>query len=116
MIYHIAKLDEFFLSKSRGSYFPAQFLQDDFIHFSSKNQVVTVANNWFLNSTDLVLLEIDDQKLISEVKYENLEGGLDLYPHVYSEIPFSAIIRYAFFVSQSSGFSFPTEWIEENQQ
>lgn len=115
MIYHIAKFEEFCHSKNRGNYFPIQFPQDGFIHCSTKNQVLTVANNWFLNSTDLVLLEIDEQMLKVEVKYENLEGGQDLYPHVYGEIPISAISRYSYFVSQLSGFSFPSEWIEVEQ-
>ena len=113
MIYHIARLVEFRDLKSRGSYFPTQFPQDGFIHCSTKDQVVPVANNWFKNSADLVLLEIDEHKLMVEEKYENLEGGQDIYPHIYGEIPLSAITRFAFFVSQSSGFSFPTEWIEE---
>jgi len=115
MIYHIAKFEQFNISKDRGIYFPAQFPQDGFIHCSNKNQVVTVANNWFRNSTDLVLLEIDDKKLKIEVKFENLEGGQELYPHIYDEIPFLAISRYAYFVPQSSGYSFPTEWIDVEQ-
>ncbi len=115
MIYHIAKLEEFYNSKNRGSYFPIQFHQDGFIHCSTKNQVVTVANNWFKTSTDLVLLEIDQNKLMADVKYENLEGGQEFYPHVYGVIPFSAISRYSYFVPQSSGFSFPSEWIEVEQ-
>jgi uncharacterized protein (DUF952 family) len=113
MLYHIARLEEFRVLKSRGSYIPTQFPQDGFIHCSTKEQVVPVANNWFKNSADLVLLEIDEQKLMAEVKYENLEGGQDMYPHIYGEIQFSAITRYAFFVPHSSGFSFPTEWIDE---
>jgi uncharacterized protein (DUF952 family) len=112
MIYHIAKLEDFALSMSRGSYFPGHFLQDGFIHCSTKNQVLTVANTWFLDSTNLVLLEIDDQMLHADVKFENLEGGKELYPHIYGEILLSAISRYSFFTPQSSGFSFPSEWID----
>lgn len=115
MIYHIAKLKEFELSKGQGIYFPAQFLQDGFIHCSTKNQVVAVANYWFLNSTDLVLLEIDEHLLKAEVNYENLEGGQDLFPHVYGEIPLSVISRYSYFVPNLSGYSFPTDWIEVEQ-
>jgi uncharacterized protein (DUF952 family) len=115
MIYHIAKFKDFSLSKSRGSYFPGQYLLDGFIHCSTKKQVLSVANTWFLKSVDLVLLEIDEQILNVTVKYENLEGGLELYPHVYGEIPISAISRYSSFVANSSGFSFPTEWIKTKQ-
>jgi uncharacterized protein (DUF952 family) len=112
MIYHIAKVGEFSLSTSRGSYYPGQFPQDGFIHCSTKNQVLSVANTWFLHAENLVLLEIDEQMLNIEVKYENLEGGQEMYPHIYGEIALSAIPRYSFFTPQSSGFSFPTKWIE----
>jgi uncharacterized protein (DUF952 family) len=115
MIYHIAHLEDLSLSRIRGSYFPSQYPQDGFVHCSTKNQVVSVANIWFLLSNDLVLFEIDEQLLNITLKYENLEGGLELYPHVYGEIPFSAIPRYAYFIPQSTGFSFPSEWIEINQ-
>ena len=111
MIYHIARLEDFALSMSRGGYFPGQFLQDGFIHCSTKNQVLIVANTWFLDSPNLVLLEIDEQILQADVKFENLEGGKEFYPHVYGEIPLSAISRYSFFTPLSSGFSFPSEWI-----
>ena len=112
MIYHIAKLEDFSLSMDRGSYFPGQFLQDGFIHCSTRNQVLAVANTWFLQSKNLILIEIDEQLLNVEVKYENLEGGQELYPHIYGEISLSAIPRYSFLIPQSSGFPFPTEWIE----
>ena len=112
MIYHIAKLEDFSLSTSQGSYFPGQFLQDGFIHCSTKNQVLAVANTWFLHSENLVLLEIDEQMLNNDVKLENLEGGQEMYPHIYGEISLAAIPRYSFLTPQSSGFSFPTEWIE----
>lgn len=115
MIYHIAHLEDFNFSKIRGIYFPAQFPQDGFIHCSTKNQVITVANKYFLNSNHLILLEIDENKLTVEVKYENLEGGQDLYPHIYGEIPFSAISQYSYFNPQPSGFTFPTDWILETQ-
>jgi uncharacterized protein (DUF952 family) len=115
MIYHIAHLEDFSLSRIRGNYFPGQFQQDGFIHCSTKNQVVSVANTWFLHSNDLVLLEINEQLLNVTVIYENLESGPELYPHVYGEIPISAISRYAYFMPQSTGFSFPSEWIEVEQ-
>ena len=115
MIYHIAKYEDFMLSKSGGSYFPNQYLLDGFIHCSTKEQVLSVANTWFLKSNNLVILEIDEQKLNVTINYENMEGGLDLYPHVYGEIPMSAISHYSYFVAKSLGFSFPTEWIETEQ-
>ncbi len=115
MIYHISTIEDFSRSKSRGRYFPLQFQQDGFIHCSTKNQVLSVANKWFLQSAGLVLLEIDEKLLKVKIKYENLEGGQEMYPHIYGEIPFMAISRYSSFIPQSTGFSFPSEWSELEQ-
>lgn len=112
MIYHIAKSEDFSFAKSRGSYFPGPFLKDGFIHCSTRNQVLSVANTWFLHTDNLVLVEINEQMLNVDVIYENLEGGQELYPHIYGEISLSAIPRYSVFIPQSTGYSFPSEWIE----
>ena len=42
---------------------------------------------------DLVLLHIDPTRLRSEVRYENLEGGESLFPHVYGAIPIGAVLN-----------------------
>jgi uncharacterized protein (DUF952 family) len=38
-------------------------------------------------------LHIDDRRLRSEVRYENLEGGASLFPHVYGAIPIGAVLN-----------------------
>ena len=53
----------------------------------------TSANRRFSGRTDLVLLEIDRTKLACEVIDENLEGGTDLFPHIYGCLPMSAVVR-----------------------
>jgi uncharacterized protein (DUF952 family) len=52
-----------------------------------------VANQRFPGRQDLVILHIDPTRLRSEVRYENLEGGTTLFPHVYSAIPIGAVLN-----------------------
>jgi uncharacterized protein (DUF952 family) len=39
-----------------------------------------------------VLLHIDPARLQAPVRYENLEGGRELFPHVYGPVPVSAVV------------------------
>ena len=57
------------------------------------NRYIWVANQRFRGRTDLVLLHIDPTRLRSEVRYENLEGGETLFPHVYGAIPIGAVLN-----------------------
>ena len=64
---------------------------DGFIHFSTAEQVVGTAQKYFLNQSDLVLLEVDEQQLGPALKYEPSRGG-ELFPHLYASLPLAAVI------------------------
>ena len=92
-IYHITSADEAAAAARSGTYAPAAFDTDGFIHCSYPWQVVDVANRRFAGRADLVLMEIDRAKLACEVIDENLEGGADLFPHIYGRLPISAVVQ-----------------------
>jgi uncharacterized protein (DUF952 family) len=52
-----------------------------------------VANQRFRGRQDLVLLRVDPARLTVRVVYENLEGGEQLFPHVYGAIPTRAVVE-----------------------
>jgi uncharacterized protein (DUF952 family) len=110
MIYHITKLDYFRSVQSNILYKPESFDQDGFIHCSTKPQVIRVANSFFCNQIGLLLLEIDESKLPEKPVFENLEGGTELFPHIYGIIPLTSISRIANLTSYESGFVFPRKW------
>lgn len=93
MLYHITTRTEAERAAANGEYEPAAFAREGFIHCSYRDQVVAVANRLFRGRPDLVLLEIDPAKLTCRVVDENLEGGTELYPHVYGRVPTMAIVR-----------------------
>ena len=50
-----------------------------------------VAQRLFRGRRDLVLVRIDPDVLEPEVRLENLEGGDELFPHIYGELDLSAV-------------------------
>jgi uncharacterized protein (DUF952 family) len=111
MIYHITSINYYQSIQSSGSYISETFPQDGFIHCSTKDQVIRVANSFFPNHKGLLLLEIDDSKLGEKIVYENLDGGEELFPHVYGSIPSASIPRVSKLVWSNFGFTFPTTWL-----
>ena len=92
-IYHITSADEPQRRRDRATYAPNAFEADGFIHCWYPWQVLRGRQPAILGRTDLVLMEIDRAKLTCEVIDENLEGGADLFPHIYGRLPMSAVIR-----------------------
>jgi uncharacterized protein (DUF952 family) len=92
VIFHITTRDEADRARAAGEYEPAAFAHEGFIHCSYRHQVTGVANRLFRGRTGLVLFEIDPAKLACRVVDENLEGGTELYPHIYGRLPMSAVV------------------------
>ena len=63
-----------------------------YVHCSYAHQVERVAAHVYADWTEeLVVLRIDPDLLGVEVVEENLEGGEELFPHVYAPIPVEAV-------------------------
>jgi uncharacterized protein (DUF952 family) len=91
-IYHITSAREAEEAAKSGEYVPTGFEREGFIHCSYTHQVRDVANRLFSGRTDLVLLEISPDLLNCSVKDENLEGGSQLFPHIYGRLKMSAVV------------------------
>jgi uncharacterized protein (DUF952 family) len=91
-IYHITSAKEAGEARHNGYYVPAAFDREGFIHCSHSHQVVAVANRIFQGRSDLVLLEIDPTRQDCSVVDENLEGGSELFPHIYGRLKMSAVL------------------------
>jgi uncharacterized protein (DUF952 family) len=93
MIYHITTEPEWELQAGNNYYEPKRFEEEGFIHCSTKTQVQHTANRIFNSYKTILLLCIDDEKEKSFIKYENLEGGKELYPHIYRKLPKENILK-----------------------
>ncbi|MEV6348135.1 DUF952 domain-containing protein [Actinoplanes sp. NPDC051851] len=68
--------------------------EQGFIHFSLAHQLRTVAELLYRDADEpLVVLVIDGERLTAPVRYEAMEPGGDEFPHLYGELPTTAVIR-----------------------
>ena len=107
IIYHITSEPEWLAAKKTGSYLPQAYAQDGFIHCSKKEQVVKSANKHFAGHNGLVVLKIDVDHVPSRVIEENLDGGAELFPHIYGPLPVTAVIGTAPLMYSENSFVFP---------
>lgn len=108
LIYHITEQSTWNQANSDGIYLPTNFLREGYIHCSTRDQVVDTAERFYSNDSNLVLLQIDVEKLQSEMVEENLFGGLENFPHVYGPLNLDAVISAVEFNRGSDGkYHFP---------
>ncbi|HLG54750.1 MAG TPA: DUF952 domain-containing protein [Vicinamibacterales bacterium] len=100
---HITTAAAWARAQEAGAYTADSLDTEGFIHCSERQQVVSVANMRFRGRMDLVLLHIDPSRLDASVRYENLEGGEELFPHVYGPIPVAAVVDVTPFVPLADG-------------
>jgi uncharacterized protein (DUF952 family) len=100
---HITTPGAWAQAREAGSYTADSLQTEGFIHCSEPRQVIWVANTHFRGKRGLVLLHIDPSRLNAEVRYENLEGGSDLFPHVYGAIPTAAVVNVTPFEPDEDG-------------
>lgn len=92
MIYHITTQSEWQKNTKEKNFSADSLKSEGFIHCSDHYQLEDTANRLFANTPDLLVLEIDPDKLESSLVYENLEGGEMLFPHIYGPLNLDAVI------------------------
>ena len=112
-IFHIAVASDWTDALAGGEYrrstLGKSFDEVGFIHCSRRDQVELVANAVYRGHPDLVLLVIDPAKVTIGIREENLDGGLDLFPHIYGPLNTDAVIEVLPFAAGADGrFATPT--------
>ena len=115
MIFHITTNREWKEAQRRGKYTAPSLQTDGFIHCSTEKQVLHVANAFYHGQNDLVLLELDEEKIEPEIKWEAPAGppapGIsdsDKFPHIFGPINLTAVASVLDLEPDSSGlFIFP---------
>ncbi|MBA3631339.1 MAG: DUF952 domain-containing protein [Acidobacteria bacterium] len=91
LIYHIV-LPEFWEKFKDGDFYEAESLTaEGFIHCSFAKQIDAVLNRYYKNAGKVLLLQIDTEKLTSELINES-STNIEIYPHIYGKINTNAII------------------------
>jgi len=63
-----------------------------FVHCAFEEQVSFVANSFFRGVAKLVVLRIAIDRLNAAVRYEDLQGGHELFPDVYGPLNLDAVV------------------------
>ena len=117
MIYHIASASHWTAAQATGRYSASSLQDAGFIHCSRLEQVLTVANNFYRGQSDLLLLCIDEGKLLSELKWEapvhpkqvseDSAQSEDLLPHIYGPLNTGAVTAAHALEETAAGFILP---------
>jgi uncharacterized protein (DUF952 family) len=91
-IFHITDQTTWEADKNDLTYEGDTLSSEGFIHCCFRQQIERVLLNWFEGKNNLVVLEIDPEKIRSLIKYENLNGGEETYPHIYGPINIDAVV------------------------
>jgi uncharacterized protein (DUF952 family) len=102
-LFHITSHAEWQVAQAFSQYRPRRFAEEGFIHCSYAHQVKGVADRLFPGASDLVLLEIDPSRLSCRIVDENLEGGAQLFPHIYGPLPLHAVSAVHAFPCEADG-------------
>ena len=95
MIVHICQADAWDEAQKSGAYRPPSLDTEGFIHASLPEQVLQVANRFYLGKNDLLLLWIDPQRVRPSIRYELADG--EQFPHIYGVLNLDAVLAaYAF--------------------
>lgn len=93
IIYHLAVQSEWEASSNLPQYQVASLAEEGFIHCSEDEaQMLRVANRLFQGRTDLLVLDLDADKLTAPIKREPSRSG-EIYPHIYGPINTDAVVR-----------------------
>lgn len=111
LILHIVEKQAWRKAKEQNSYVPQSLHSEGFIHCSTPETVVEVANHLFRGQADLLLLCIDIGKVEAKVLFERV-GDQErwIFPHIYGALNIDAVVREVEFEPNVDGlFILPVE-------
>ena len=91
LIYHIV-LPEAWAAFDGGFYEAASLADEGFIHCSFAEQLDGVIGRYYSGAEQIVVLEIDPEKLTSKLVNEPSTNN-EIYPHIYGPINRDSIVR-----------------------
>lgn len=117
MIYHITTRKSLDEAQSRGYYQAPSLESEGFIHCSARHQILGVANDFYREQSDLLLLCIDENRLGAPLVWEapahpnpdQAEQAADdsVFPHIYGVLNLDAVIGAFDFSEARTGFALP---------
>ncbi|WP_375443334.1 DUF952 domain-containing protein [uncultured Fibrella sp.] len=91
MIYHIVTKADWERQADEAEYEAPSLRTEGFIHLSTKEQVAGVLERYYQNVADLLLLQIDPNKLMHNLRYEAATNN-EHFPHLYGKLNKDAVV------------------------
>ena len=96
IIYHIALACDWELALASGEYTTSTrgvtLAEQGFIHASNARQVAGVANSFYRGAPGLLVLVIDAELLTAPLRYDDVPGSDEPFPHIYGPLNAGAVI------------------------
>lgn len=96
-IYHIALAEDWERARAAGEYTVStrglSLEQVGYLHASQAHQVDGVANAFYRDAGDLMILVIDPDRVRAEIRVEQLAGMDEAFPHIYGPLNTDAVIE-----------------------
>ncbi len=119
MIYHITSRKAWRAAQEHGWYSAPSLQSEGFVHCSARQQILPVANDFYRNRRDLILLCIDENRIIAEVKWEapahpvasqaSQTQNERTFPHIYGRLNLDAVVGALAFEETANGFALPPD-------
>jgi uncharacterized protein (DUF952 family) len=108
LILHITTAPEWDAARAKGEYQAASLEDEGYIHCSLPTQVTHVADWFYRDVPDLMLLCIDPNRLTSELRWEpSADAFAGDFPHVYGPIAVDAVVDVVPWERGDDGFALP---------
>ncbi|HVB07264.1 MAG TPA: DUF952 domain-containing protein [Acidimicrobiales bacterium] len=95
LLYHLALRANWEAALAAGSYrissIDSTLEEEGFIHCSFAGQVQGTADRFYGGRDDVLLLEIDPERLEAEVRVEAAKPDARGFPHIYGPLPTGAV-------------------------
>ena len=92
MIYHVITNTDWQKAQQQGFYEAASVATEGFMHCSRQEQVQGVLERYYKGQTGLLLLHIDEIKLIAPLKYELAPSVHQEFPHIFGRLNLEAVV------------------------
>jgi uncharacterized protein (DUF952 family) len=115
VLYHIAVADDWAQAQRDGEYRMSTrgrtLAAEGFIHASTAGQVIPAATAFYQDEhRDLLLLVLDPARVGAEIRWDEVPGSAEPFPHIYGPLPVAAVREVIPLARDESGqFRFPPE-------
>ncbi len=111
-IFHIVEKKNWEVAKKHGIYSPESLKIEGFVHCSKIDQVLQVAQSFYKDKENLLLLKINEENLAERLVYEPPReapnSGVE-FPHIYGDLNLDSVESvYEFGKNDKGEFILPT--------